>query len=111
MHTCRFVLAGLLALHAETAPAATANAPLTVSATVSSVCAISSTPFGGRRGVPAAEPGLARVNCAPAAAYAISFRPQGRDIDAARTVEARALTPLAQLMRGRDDVLVVEIGY
>jgi len=111
VHACRFVLAGLLALHAEIAPAATANAPLTVSATVSSVCAISSTPFGGRGRAPAAESDLARINCAPTAAYAVSLNPLGRDTVGPRTVEARASTLLAQPKLRRDDVLIVEISY
>lgn len=111
MHVWRFVLVGLLAFHDEASLAATANATLPVTATISSVCTISSRPLGGGGRMSAATPGLARVNCLPAAAYAISFDSRDRDIAAVRRVEARASTLLAQPAGRRNDVLVVEISY
>ena len=112
MHVLRFVLAGLLAFHNQASPAATGNAILPISATVSSVCAISSRPFsGGGRHASAEARGLARVRCSPTAAYAISFDSRDRDIGAVRRVDARASTPLGQPAGRRNDVLVVEISY
>jgi hypothetical protein len=112
VHVVRFVSAGLLAFHNQASPAASANAILPISATVSSVCAISSRPLrGGGRQASAEAPGLARVRCSPTAAYAISFDPRARDIGAVRRVDARASAPSGQPAGRRNDVLVVEISY
>lgn len=108
-------LGGLLAAHAAALSALTASAPLPVSATVISVCAVSADD-AMRSSRPAAGRGLARIDCSPAAAYTISSAPQM--LSSARLVSWRddrmpsaPLTTLPARRGDRDAVMVTEIAY
>lgn len=116
MRVFRLIPGGLLAAHAGAVFAATANAPLPVSATVLSICAVSSgnpggfgqTPDGRSPAQGGARP---RVSCSPAAAYRISFDAGWTDARVARGGAARVATSRFVPNERQNDVLVVEIAY
>ena len=107
MRAYRALLAGLLTIQAGASSAQTARADLRVSATVLSICAISSGPSIAPLWDLAATRGTVHVNCAPAAPYRLSLDPAVVRAEPPSTPSARAL----QRVERRGDVLVVEIAY
>lgn len=101
------ILGGLLALQTGPLSAQIARADLRVSATVVSICAISSgAAILPLRGLDARR-GAVRVNCTPAAPYWLSLDPAVARTEPPSLPPARAL----QRVERRGDVLVVEIAY
>jgi len=111
VRVCWIILEGLLAAHPGMSWAGTADRPLAVSATVFSICAVSSNAFGHPGSAFGAVRDLARINCAPAAAYSVSFYPRISDATTSGDGKARASTLSLQPTARRDNVLVVEIKY
>jgi len=101
------ILGGLLALQTGPLSAQMARADLRVSATVVSICAISS----GVAILPLreldAKRGAVRVNCTPVAPYRLSLNPAVAWTEPSSALPAKAL----QRVERRGDVLVVEIAY
>jgi len=104
---CRAALVGLLAIQAEASPAENASADLRVSATISSICAVSSGPSIVPRRDWATARATARVHCAPDAAFTLSFDPR---IAREEPSPAPSAMPVRRAER-ESGVLVMEIAY
>jgi len=116
MRISQLLLGGLLISHAGMSWAATADASLSISVTVLSVCAVSSKAldrvdslFVAAGGLVAAR-GRARVTCSPTAAYTISDSIEA-DVTPSPAAHMRTYILLSQPQERRGKVRVVEIGY